>query len=75
MEKTVWIARDKDGDLYLYSKKPELDNDTFTWGEEDELIFFSPNNRLDVSCYMQIDSDLYPEVTFENSPKELIIKD
>lgn len=74
MTKTIWIARDKDGDLYLYSEKPELDNDTFTWGEEDEHIFFNLNGLNDNS-YMQIDSDLYPEVTFENSPKELIIKD
>lgn len=61
----LWIARDLDGDLWLYNRKPVKKS----WGG------FIP---IDDDCdIMPIDNDLYPEVTYENSPKEveLIIKD
>lgn len=63
----LWIARDRDGDLYLYNYKPCKNEilGRFTcvikpngeWAEEYEL------NR-----------HLLPEVTFENSPQEVELK-
>jgi hypothetical protein len=62
-----WIARDKDGGLYLYNYEPPKNkiSGRFTccikpdgeWSEEYEL-----------------NSQLFPEVTFENSPQEVEIK-
>ena len=56
----VWIARDKNGDLKVYSHKPKRLVTIFnTVGYYDD--------------YFEIDNKLYPEVTWENSPKELIV--
>lgn len=59
----AWIARDRDGRLYIHSHKPYLVNKQFEfpfWHNEDE-------NWL--RCR---DTD-FPEVTFENSPVEVEI--
>jgi hypothetical protein len=61
----LWVARDKDGALFLYEAKPirEGNNQWWSIGEgSDELI--------------EIDSDFLPELTWENSPQlvELSIK-
>ena len=61
----LWIARDKDGSLWLYNAKPDKNSIMFTsvllsneeWSEEYPL-----------------DDNLFPEVTFENSPREVEIK-
>lgn len=55
-----WIARDEDGLLYLYMKKPYLITHTHYFDNE-YLIG-------------EIDKDLFPEVTFKNSPKEVELK-
>ena len=58
----LWIARNKDGSLALFSYKPwKIRYDTF-----DKL-------RGD---FIELDKKLYPEVTFDNSPieVELVIK-
>ena len=57
----LWIARDKDGDLYLYDKKPIREEDYF------DLNTNSEYNTLLHSSY-------FPEVTFENSPQKVEIK-
>lgn len=62
MEKGVWVARDKDGTLAMFKNKPILDIDN-DWYCEDCDGDFSIVNK-----------DMFPEVTFENSPKQLIIK-
>lgn len=62
MEKSIWIARDKDGTLTIFDDKPILDCDN--WYNEDE---YAGNFSI-------IASTFFPEITFENSPKELIIK-
>lgn len=56
----MWIARDEDGCLYVYTSKPKRGKRFF----EDEDGFYRP-----------IPPAEYPELTWENSPKELIIKD
>lgn len=56
----MWIARDKDGGLWLYDKKPRKNNDAFycVTGGSSMPIYVA-------SC---------SEVTFENSPMEVEIK-
>lgn len=58
----MWIARDKKGYLFVYQNKPKLVDDHF------EIC-------ADGIGYWGICSKDYPEVTFENSPKELVIKE
>ena len=56
----MWVARNKDGSLALFSYKPwKIRYDTF-----DKL-------RGD---FIELDKKLYPEVTFENSPMEVELK-
>jgi hypothetical protein len=55
----LWIARDYIfDDLYLFKNKPELDGDR--WLAEDGMY--------------SIDSNLFPEVTFYNSPQQVELK-
>lgn len=68
MKKTsnLWIARDKSGELYIYAEKPERNG----------TVFYTRNVKF-VNLYKSFPmlvSEMYPEVTWENSPKELIIK-
>lgn len=57
----LWIARDMDGGLYLFENKPTKGSYRFTCG----YVY---------DDYMQLDSDEFPEVTFENSPVEVELK-
>ena len=57
----MWIARNVDNTLVLFQSKPIL---------KDELIWDEILNE----DYMFIPEYLYPEVTFENSPKEVELK-
>lgn len=53
----LWIARDKNDGLFVYKEKPYLD----------------PYGAFDSDkggCFV-LDPKMYPEVTFENSPKKL----
>lgn len=61
---SVWIARDKDGEISIYKNKP--------WKRENE-----PYHNGEFDCddyYINIDKELYPEITWENSPKEFELK-
>lgn len=55
----MWIARDDYG-LWLFVKEP-----TKTIINGDKYFFKRDNIRY------SIDSNLFPEITFENSPKEV----
>ena len=55
---TVWIARDKNGELYLYKSEPWRNGLCF---DCDEML-------------LPMDEDMYPEITWENSPKEFELK-
>lgn len=57
----LWIARNESGDLALYYKKPKLNNSY-------ELAFYKPSK---FGIEYPICSDLFPEVTFENSPQQI----
>ena len=54
----AWIARDKDGPLFIHVNKPQLSKEYGFW---DSDYWFVP------------DED-HPEVTFENSPMEVELK-
>lgn len=56
----LWIARDMDGLLYLYDNMPDKRSEYF-------LPYAGYND-------MPLDERLFPEVTFENSPKEVELK-
>lgn len=56
----MWIARDRDGGLYIYANEPTRSEYGFFYSEGDGE--FLPNV-------------FYPEVTWENSPKELVVKE
>lgn len=58
----IWIARDKNGFIGLYKQKP-------TWVRVNSF-------REDWDGYFigLFDNDSFPEITFENSPKEVELK-
>lgn len=56
----LWIARDKDGYLYLYDKKPIQDEDCF-------------NSNINGKYNTLLHSSYFPTVTFENSPQQVEI--
>lgn len=58
----LWIARDGDGALFLFSVKPTKENDY--WYEHSGYGY----------CFAEIPNDVFPEVTFENSPQEVELK-
>lgn len=58
MKMEIWIARDKDGLIYLYMKKPILITHYF---DTKYLIG-------------EIDKTTFQEVTFENSPQKVELK-
>lgn len=61
---SVWIARDKDGEISIYKNKPwKRENEPYHNGEFDSDDY-----------YINIDKELYPEITWENSPKEFELK-
>lgn len=61
-ELKLWIARDKNGELWAYTSVPRLDKG---WGK-----YFQPTDG-ESFC---IDEKLYPDITFENSPVEVYLK-
>ena len=59
----LWVARNEDNSLHIHNVKPGLIYDDYTkqWAYEGDAS-------------MEIDEDLYPEITFENSPQEVELK-
>ncbi len=53
-----WIARDKDSTVYIYSDKPDRDDDNESFKSEYTIIGDCENG-------------LFPEVTWKNSPKRI----
>ena len=61
MKTKVWIARDKDGSLYLYSEKPYKDIRMFVSAADDNGDIF------------KLDKNSHSEITWENSPQQIEI--
>lgn len=55
-----WIARDKTGSLCMFCEKPKLKDNTIWYHSFGSTMLLKPN--------------LFPEVTFENSPREVELK-
>lgn len=70
----MWIARDKNGELYLYPQKPIKNEEWGVYSENTEAEGIFMIGRDVMYSFIQLDANLYPEVTWENSPKELVIK-
>lgn len=59
----MWIARDKNGSLWLYNEKPIKFRDG-TWKGQTEFVRTS-----------KMSEDLFPEVKWEDKePRELVLK-
>lgn len=72
----LWIARDSDGLLRMYMNKPILIELKELKYWRDEMSYRGYSHEL---TYVDLDEDgnpveLFPEVTFENSPKEVELK-
>lgn len=69
---TLWIARDKNGYLYLYNNKPIRNEefDSFEINDDESecinIVLYDDN--------IELDSELFPEVTWENSPQQVELK-
>ena len=60
----LWIARDKDSDeLWLYSGRPLID------GEQ-----YKPNLEKENCRSIELPTEWFSEITFENSPQEIELK-
>lgn len=59
----LWIARDINNELYLYTSKPICSEDG---------IFYM--NETDSDDIIKLDSNEYTIITFENSPQEVELK-
>ncbi len=58
----LWIARDKDNTLCIYSEEPKrVDGEFFIASEDTDWDF------------MMIDSEYYLDVNWENSPKRIYL--
>lgn len=62
----MWIARDKNGGLFAYANRPDRICDSY---------FGVITNIGTRGAEFYLDKDQYPEVTWENSPKELVVKE
>lgn len=56
----LWIARDESGELYLYDDVPEKLPTYFV--------------QQGYKTVIKLSDDLFPEITFNNSPKEVELK-
>jgi hypothetical protein len=76
----MYIARDKFGDLYLFEKKPNRTKNSWL-GQEIEIERWDSDTCEKVSdteneepLIMDGGQYLFKELTWENSPKEIILK-
>ena len=59
----LWIARDRDNSLALFKTRP-INHADLCW---------IPREDVDCGNYINLPESEFPEVTFENSPKEIEI--
>lgn len=57
----MYLARDKDNDLYLFYQRPKRGNECW-WAE----------SAIDGS-YLKLDKSLYPQVTWDSEPLEVTL--
>lgn len=59
----VWIARDRDNTLCLFNLEP-INHADYSW---------VPRTKSDCGNYLNLPESEFPEITWENSPKEIEI--
>lgn len=59
----LWIARDRDGSLWVYESKPILDS------KKEYFIIIEENFGNSLSTTLP--EKWFPEITFENSPRQV----
>jgi hypothetical protein len=71
----IWIARDKDNSLFIYSGKPKKDlkDNRFIADVSNETIKTYTSKGTFYNNIAKLPDTMYPEVTWENSPIELTI--
>ena len=57
----LWIARDRDNTLSLFISKPINYANTY----------WMPREDIDCGNYINLPESEFPEITFDNSPKEV----
>lgn len=62
----LWIARQRDNSLYLFTHQPTLF--CGRWCRN------GVNQHYTILWKDKVEKDLFPEVTFENSPQEVELK-
>ena len=60
----LWVARDSDGELYLYNEKPECYNEYFNYSK----VWFTDG------VYFELDNKLFPDITCKNEPIEVELR-
>ena len=63
----LWIARDKEGSLFLFNNEPQRIESEYM-GIWDRAFNCLPND------VMEIDDEWLPSVTWENSPQQVELK-
>jgi hypothetical protein len=71
--KEIWVARDKDGTLTAYRGKPVRTEEYFMPNENCKVIIDFDAENSDDYTWAELPSNFYPEITWENSPKKLVI--
>ena len=61
----LWIARDLADSLWLFDYKPQKDKD---------IIFEVKDEKGNMLNIMRLPYNIFPEVTFENSPQKVKIE-
>ena len=61
----LWIARDKDETLWLFKEYPI---------KKGEIFYPTIDTTGKFTYYRSMPEDIFPEVTFENSPREVELK-
>lgn len=59
----LWIARDRDGSLWIYESKPVLNSE--------KEYFIVIEKKFGSSLNTTLPEKWFPEVTFENSPRQV----
>lgn len=62
----LWIARDKDETLWLFKEYPIKKMEKLFYPTEDITGRFTD--------YWRMPMDMFPEITYENSPQEIELK-
>lgn len=60
MENKLWVARDNNGELYLYNEKPEYYNGSKVW--------------VAGGICAKLDNNLFPELKWEDEPLEVKLR-